>query len=115
MHSDLFRDKKGVHIKLDKDVHAAFRKQLFDHGVSMQAIFNEFARLIGSGNRTALQLLNAFIKRRLQDEIEKHKLPNAKLDELDHEALYNMISEEGSSDPITEEKDTENEDYRSTG
>lgn len=112
MHPDLFRNKKGVHVKLDKEVHAEFRKKLLDHGVSMQAIFNEFARLVAAGDRNAMRIVESHIRRRLRDEIEKHKPGETNIDELDHDALYDLISE-GDQDEETDED--EDEDLRHTG
>ena len=36
MRSDIFEERKSVHIKLDKDVHYAIREKLFRHNITMQ-------------------------------------------------------------------------------
>lgn len=114
VHSDLFRAKKGVHIKLDKEVHAAFRKKLLDHGVSMQETFNEFARLVAAGDRKGLKIVELYVKRRLREEIEKHTPRETNIDELDHDALYDLINE-GEPDEGEGKDKNEDEDLRHVG
>ena len=94
MRPDLFRDCKGVHVKLRKDVHANFRQKLFEHGISMQKVFNEFARLVAAGDDRALKIVRALIKRELQEklvELSDKKQKEESLGELDQEALYDLI------------------------
>ena len=95
MRQDLFRDKKGVHVKLTKDTHAEFRKALFDRNLTMQAAFEEFASLVSQGDKAAVKLLDNLALKVIKKEITKYrrtdKLP---VDELDHDALYHLIGEE---------------------
>jgi hypothetical protein len=96
---DLFRDRKGVHIKLKKEVHAGFRTKLFEHGISMQKVLNEFARLVACGDHRAMMIIKNLCKRELQAEIDKMdkvKRHEEDMNELDQEALYDLI--EGSDD-----------------
>ena len=101
MRTDLFRDRKGVHVKLKKDVHAEFRKKLFEHGISMQKVFNEFARLVANGDNRAMGIVRRLVQRELQaklQELNEQKHREESLDELDQEALYDLI--EGGNDEL---------------
>lgn len=92
--NDLFRDRKGVHVKLKKEVHANFRKKLFEHGISMQKVFNEFARLVACDDHRAMMIIKNLVKHELQDKISKlnrEKRHEEKMHELDQEALYDLI------------------------
>lgn len=90
---DMFQDKKGIHVKLDKQVHAALRAKLFQYNLSMQEVFDNFARLIAEDNRRAQVILDLLVQKKLKASIEgKQKQKETGLSEMDAETLYNLIN-----------------------
>lgn len=97
MRPDLLNGKKSVHIKLNKEVHAAFRAKLFDRGMSMQEVFDEFARLVAIDDRRLIKALDDYAKQRVLDEINRLKQDRRqqeRIGELDQDALYDLITDE---------------------
>jgi hypothetical protein len=89
---------KGVHVKLDKSTHAAFKAKLVEYGLSMQEAFEEFARLVGSGNFSANNILERLIRRQIKAELATVGLKPMKqrlrhVSELDANRLYDLINE----------------------
>jgi hypothetical protein len=95
MRTDLLQDRKCVHVKLDKDVHAALRARLFQHNLSMQEVFDEFAKLIASDDSRAQRIVEQLVMRKVKEAIEgKPKRQHTRsVNELDHDALYDLIEE----------------------
>ncbi len=93
--TDLFQDRKGVHIKVDKAVHAALRAQMFRYNISMQEVFNEFANLIVNEHGPALRIVENLVMRKVREKIEgkatKRHCDN--VSEMDHDVLYQLIDE----------------------
>lgn len=93
---------KGVHVKLDRETHANFKSQLAQHGLSMQEAFEEFARLVGSGSASANNLLVRLLRNQVKEELATVGLKpssqrtSKRINELDSERLYDLISEEAS-------------------
>ncbi len=107
MRSDIFQEKKCVHLKLDKQVHASLRAKLFQHGVSMQDTFDEFARQLVEGGRSANVILDSLINKKLNEAInQKFHKRDKKLGELDAEALYSLINSQEKRS-CTDEADNE--------
>jgi len=52
-----FETKKSVHINLTKRIHAGFRKELFEHSLSMQEVFELFASLVSECDTRAIDIL----------------------------------------------------------
>lgn len=107
MRTDIFQDKKCIHIKLDKDVHVVMRTKLFERGLSMQELFNEFARLLAIDDSRAIKIVEQFEERKLNELLDRAPAPThrkktseKRIDELDHDVLYNLIS--GDASPRTE-------------
>lgn len=101
MRTDLFTERKCVHVKLDKDVHSALRSKLFHQNLSMQEVFDEFARLIAAGDARAEKIVEQLVMRKIKDQLEgktskKKKLKN--ISELDHDALYDLIEKDPHDD-----------------
>ena len=96
MRPDLLDGTKSVHIKLKKEVHAAFRTKLFDRGMSMQEVFDELARLVAVDDRRLTKALDDYAKRRVVDEINRLKQDRRqeRIGELDQDALYDLITDE---------------------
>lgn len=98
MRTDVFADRKCVHIKLSKEVHFALRSKLFKHNISMQELFDEFARLVAEDTAKGQSVIDSIINRKLKIAVSgiKKKRKRESLGEFDSETLYNMIN--GSSD-----------------
>lgn len=99
MNADLFRSSKGVHVKLQTEVHAEFRKKLLEYGISMQKVFNNFAKLVATGDPEANKIVKGIIREDLKKKIKKlNDTPkeNSLIDAMgnyDTETLYNLIEE----------------------
>lgn len=114
--TDVLYDKKCIHVKLTKDVHLRLREKLFQYQLSMQSIFDEFARLIINDDKVALKILEELAIRKIKEELEKPvKKPGPYnrdgISELDHNTLYNMINSDDSgkkrrTDPNEDEDET---------
>lgn len=91
---DIFHDRKCIHVKLEKNVHAALRAKLFQHNVSMQEVFDEFACQFVAGDGPANRIVDRYVMRKVQAMIDGEKKPRRNamgLNELDHDTLYSLI------------------------
>jgi len=99
---DLFQDRKCVHVKLEKETHAALRSELFQQGISMQEAFDEFALQLVEGGRSARAIVDTLVTRKLREAIDgrisKRKKRNQGFGELDSESLYSLINGDLSKD-----------------
>jgi hypothetical protein len=91
---------RNVHVKLDKETHAAYRAQLLQLDVSMQEAFAAFARAVAAGERSAIAIVERCIRDRLKAELASvglkpstTKRKPVPFDVLDHNALYDLINE----------------------
>jgi len=99
--TDILHDRKCIHVKLKKDVHMKLREKLFHCQLSMQSIFDEFARLVIDEDKRATKIIEDLALRRAQKELEKpikktSSANNIRVNELDHNTLYNMITADDS-------------------
>jgi len=99
--TDILHDRKCIHIKLKKEVHLKLREKLFHHQLSMQSIFDEFARLIIHDDKKATKIIEELVIRRAKEQLEKPakkqtSYSRGEINELDHNTLYNMISKDDS-------------------
>ena len=91
---------KGVHVKLDKETHSNFKIELVKHGVTMQDAFEEFARLLGQENVSAVRMIEKLVRDRIKEELATVGLkPSGRravkhVNELDSESLYDLINDE---------------------
>jgi len=96
MRADLFTDRKCVHFKISKEVHFALRAKLFKHDISMQELFDEFARLVASdtvkGQSIIDSIVNRKLKKALSGTVEKKRKERETIGDLDSETLYNIIN-----------------------
>ena len=96
--TDILHDRKCIHVKLKKDTHLRLREKLFSYQLSIQAVFDEFASLIVNDEKKALKILEDLALKKAKAELEKPvKGPTGsrdRVDELDHNTLYNMINAE---------------------
>lgn len=101
--TDLFQDRKCIHIKLEKDVHASFRQLMFEYGISMQETLNEFARVASARDRKAIAIIERYVDRKIKEQMErieagKPKKKIQKVSELDHDTLYDLIEESNNEE-----------------
>lgn len=104
MRADVFQLRKGIHVKITKEVHAALRVESFKRGISMQEMFDEFANLVAMGDDRVLRLLDQYATRKIQDKIKgfsKRGLQHVGL--YDSDTLYKLI--EGKNDDDENEED----------
>lgn len=94
----IFQSRKGIHVELDRETHTALRTKLFPLGLSMQQVFEEFAKRFVADDGKATRIVEAIIERRVRDAAEgpkqgqpKTKIVNA--NELDQDVLYKLIDE----------------------
>jgi len=94
MRTDLFSDRKCVHFKIDKEVHFALRAKLFKHNISMQELFDEFARLVASDTAKGQSIIESIVNRKVRQALAGQKPRKRKetIGELDSETLYNIIN-----------------------
>lgn len=94
MRADIFQARKCVHVKLSKETHAALRARLFQHSISMQEVFDEFAKQVAEGTRSANYIVETIVKRKLREALEgrTNKKKYEGFGELDSESLYNLIN-----------------------
>lgn len=94
MRTDLFIDKKCVHVKLDKDTHSALRAKLFKHNVSMQDLFEECARMVASETSKGQSIVESIVSRKIKEAMSgvKKKRPII-INEMDADTLYSMIND----------------------
>lgn len=91
---DLFRARKCLHVKFQKEVHAAFRTKLFQRGMTMQETLEEFARLVSTDDPRLNKILDEFARRKIQEKIagmQKPRIQNT-VGEMDKDSLYDMIN-----------------------
>jgi hypothetical protein len=105
MRPDIFVNKKGIHVKLGKDVHAGFRSTMFKHGLSMQDSLEEFARLVSINDDTAMLIIKNLVRRKTKESIEKYRERVQKINELDHDTLYDLIEGDVRTDETNRSTD----------
>jgi hypothetical protein len=104
-------------VQLDKTVHMGLRAKLFSNRISMQELFNEFANMLVTDNRSANAVLDKAIANKLRRAMKSKaqhavKGRNESFGELESEALYNLINnggldEEDGPNPDGEKDDNE--------
>lgn len=95
MRTDLLQSRKCLHVRFRKEVHAAFRTKLFEYGLSMQEVLEEFARLVASEDPKLLKAIDDYARRKVQEKIDMLKPKSRQtVSELDKDTLYDLINEE---------------------
>lgn len=97
--ADLYKRNKGIHVKLEKNTHAALRGKLFYYDVSMQELFNEFANLIVTEHAGATSIIQQLVRKKIHNKIAELKTQriDKKFDVIDHDAIYDLIDDEDIS------------------
>jgi hypothetical protein len=100
MRADVLQDRKGIHVKLDKETHAQLRTKCFQYGLSMQEVFEEFARQLATDEFRAVRIVENLVSRKVQAQLDgeprRKRRRSQGVGELDQDTLYNLISEENS-------------------
>lgn len=82
-----FQTKKSVHVNLSRATHSDYRKKLFDYSLSMQEVFELFAKLVGEGDKRAESIVQEAY------DNKKRKIIGS-FNEIETKDLYDAISEE---------------------
>ena len=103
--TDIFRDRKLVHVKLDKDTHAMLRFALFKAGLTMQEILSEFCRQYINKSPHAIKLIENYVVRKntyklkaLEKGINAQSSTQYEMTTADRDAIYDMIDDDVPSD-----------------
>ena len=94
MRTDVFFNKKSVHVKLSREIHTQLREKLFRHGITMQDLFHEAAEMAVSEGTRSDKLLEKIAKKKLLSSLDKIS-PGQKnsMGEIDSEMLYNLLED----------------------
>lgn len=95
--SDVLKDRKCIHIQLEKTTHAQLRVLMFKYNLSMQEVFGEFANMIVSEENLAARVIERVADRKVRDSLEGKKRSGQGVDELDSDALYDLIESRGKN------------------
>jgi hypothetical protein len=96
MRTDLLADHKCIHVKLKKDVYSSLKIALFKHGLSMQEVFGEFARLLVMGESRSSKIVQELIVKKTEELLEgkivrKTRKRTKPIEEQDRDVLYSLI------------------------
>lgn len=98
--TDILGDKKCVHLKLTKETHLKLREKLFAYNISLQSVFDEFARLIVENDKRAIKIIEELVVSKALESLEKpvkrYTNKSETIQEIDHNTLYNMITMENA-------------------
>lgn len=102
MRSDIFVDKKSVHFKLDKEVHLALRAKLFKYNISMQELFDEFARMVVADVPKAHSIVDSIVGKKIRSTLsngpsKRRRKKDVATTEFEADVLYDMIN--GTNEP----------------
>lgn len=86
-----FQTRKSIHINLTRATHSEYRKTLFDYSLSMQEVFELFARLAAEGDKRAVSIVREAYENKRTKTI-------AAFNDVEKRNLYDAISE------VTEEE-----------
>lgn len=92
MRTDIFFNKKSVHVKLVRETHTLLREKLFRHGITMQDLFQEAAEFAISDSIKSEKFLEKIAKKKLINSLEKMD-KNHKIGNINSDMLYNLLEE----------------------
>lgn len=101
MRTDIFFNRKSVHVKLTRETHTLLREKLFKHGITMQDLFQEAADLAISDSIKTEKFLEKIAKKKLLSSLEKLD-KNQKID-INSEILYNLLEDSDDKERSTTE------------
>lgn len=110
MRSDRMLERKCVHVKLRKAVHTALRHEMLSRGLSIQEVVDRFAEEFIQGKKGAVSIVNRAAAEKIRRQMEplmpakKRRRPcGPVIEEVDHDGLYELISEATDADADTDE------------
>lgn len=105
--TDVLKDRKGVHVVMTKEAHLNLRMRLFQHGLSLQSLFDELARMVVEDDKFATRIIERLVMKKVKDAIEgkTNARKEKAVSETDHETLYGLIEEGKANDKESEEPD----------
>lgn len=93
---DLFRDKKCIHVKLNKETHLALKEIFFKKKISFQEAFEEFAQQVISETSSGRKIVESVLEKKkealLSGRKRIHVARQEKMSSLDVDTLYEVIS-----------------------
>ena len=110
MRSDSSIERKCVHVKLRKAVHTALRHEMLSRGLSIQEVVDRFAEELVHGQKGAVSIVNRAAAEKIRRQMEplvpakgpgRHRGPV--IEEVDHDGLYELISEATDTDEDDDE------------
>jgi len=92
---DIFQPRKCVHLHIEREIYANFRYVLFQHGLSLQEVLNEFVKCAVAEDKGATNIITNLVKKKVKAQIEgiKTEIKDAKIAAVDHDVLYGMIDD----------------------
>lgn len=81
-----FQNRKSVHINLTRATHSEYRKKLFDYSLSMQEVFELFARLTSEGDKRAVSIVDEAFRNKREKAVKS-------FNDVEKRNLYDAISE----------------------
>ena len=90
--------RRGLHVKLFPDTHAAFRMMLFKKGLSMQEIIEEFAARCVDEEKWCLTMINDVSERKRERIVRR-------LSNLDGESLLDEIERDSPYEAMMRERE----------
>lgn len=86
------RSKKSVHVVLFTETHREFRKNLLDKDLSIQEVFEKFARLVNVQDKRAVRILEELVQEKREAIV--NRLTKSKIDNRSADDLYAVIQKE---------------------
>ena len=87
----MIKSRKSLHISMDPEVHANFKVQCVQRGLSMQEVFQAFAERVGVESNDMVRLLDQLAKDKRVKRIKKAYT------KTDVDAIFSLLEEE---DPL---------------
>lgn len=97
MRTDLFHDKKSVHIKLPKDTHVKLREKLLRHNLTMQDVILECVEILLTDDRRGEAIIDRVVEKKIRGELRKIR-DLKPVGELDSDMLYSLMERSGTKD-----------------
>jgi hypothetical protein len=102
LRTDIFFNRKSVHVKLSRETHTLLREKLFRHGITMQDLFQEAAELAISDSIRTEKFLEKISKKKLVNSLEKLD-KNQKIGDINSDILYNLLEDSDDNERSSSE------------
>lgn len=91
MRTDLFQDKKSIHIKMPKEIHVKLREKLLRHNLTMQDVLLECIEIIlTEDRRLGASIIDRVVEKKIAGELRKVRTMQ-QMGELDSDMLYSLL------------------------